>query len=54
MILNITNEEAKIIRIALQNEKEVVYRDTAENHNEYHNEIDNIIHKLILNNLEYK
>jgi hypothetical protein len=47
MILNITKEEAKIIKIALRNEKEVLYADTAENHDKYHNEINDIISKII-------
>ena len=47
MILNITKEEAKIIKIALKNEKEVIYNDTVENHYKYHNEINDIISKII-------
>tara|TARA_A100001015_G_C14784542_1_gene630540 strand:+ start:60 stop:206 length:147 start_codon:yes stop_codon:yes gene_type:complete len=46
MTLNITKEEAKIIKVALQNEKEVIYKDTAENHDKYHNEINTIINKI--------
>jgi hypothetical protein len=47
MILNITKEEAKIIKIALKNEKEVIYNDTVDHHYKYHNEINNIISKII-------
>ena len=46
MILNITKEEAKIIKMALRNEKEVIYSDTAENHDKYHNQINTIMNKI--------